>query len=103
MSGNGVDLGTVVAMLHTVIQAQTETNRRLDRFEAEVRSEFDAVRKDVRSEFAAVRKEMQEGFTSLREEVRLFGGSVSAHGIIISDLDDRVHKLEDRDNPSRAA
>ena len=85
MSGNGVDLGTIATMLHTVIDAQermrVEFDRRLSQLEQEVRG----------------------GLASVRGDVALFHGSVVAQGVLLAELESRLAIVEDHVTPSPRA
>ena len=91
MSGNGVDLGTIAAMLQTVIQSQAEFGSRLGRVESDMR--------DVVREL----KDMREELKGVRQELGMYHSSMLGHGMLISELDDRVTMLEQRPEHPLAA
>ena len=66
MSGNGTDLGHIVAMLGTVIETQHQMQLDARATQAELR--------ELRSEYHS---------------------SVLGHGVLISDLEDRVRRIEE--------
>ncbi len=76
MSGNGADLGQVVAMLGDVLRTQHEQGRKLE-------------------ELAAGLTDMAAGLTDLRQAVGHYHASVLGHGILITELDARVRRLEE--------
>ena len=95
MSGNGVDLGTIAAMLQTVIQSQ-----------AEMRAEFGSRLSKLESEIAAVMREMKDTRDELkgvRQEVGLYHSSVMGHGMLISEMDERLTRVEQRPDRPKAA
>lgn len=88
--GNGADVGAIlqaVLALGTELRAQ---GRRMDRGFAELRAELAG--KADRTDVAA-----------LREEVASYHASVVGHGVLISELDDRLGQLERGDPPPKAA
>lgn len=68
MSGNGADLGQVIAMLGDVLRTQHEQSRQLE--------------------------ELAAGLTDLRQAVGHYHASVLGHGILITEQDARAQRLE---------
>ena len=90
MSGNGTDLGSIVAMLQGVLQAQEV-----------MRGDMAAMRTELRGEIAALRSEhgrklddLASQIVTLRQTVTEYHASVLGHGILISELDARLRRLE---------
>ncbi len=79
MSGNGADLGAIY-------QAIIAISNELRSFKAEM----GAFKVEMRAEFREVRAEIAE----LRQTVRDYHGSVIGHGVLITELDERVTRLE---------
>ena len=61
---------------------------------AELRSEVNSLRADVASDFLALEKRLSEQIVGLRRAVVEYHSSVVGHGVLISDLDERVRRLE---------
>ena len=103
-ASNGTDLGQVLALLSDVLiglhtfQEQVATNlRRLTGQFASVRAEIGILRQDTANQFASVRAEvstLRAEVSTLREEVAAYHGSVVGHGILITELDTRLHRVE---------
>ena len=74
-SGNGTDMGSLVAMLGDLIAGQ----------------------RDVRATLGALRHRLDDvagQVDSLHEAVTMYHSSVLGHGILISQLDARVRRIE---------
>jgi hypothetical protein len=63
---------------------------------ADVRSEVHSLRADVASDLATTRKELGDHIVGLRRAVIEYHSAVIGHGIIISELEARVRRLEQR-------
>ncbi len=79
MSGNGADLGHVVAMLHGPVEGQEEIKREV----RELRADHGRQLREVRSELGA-----------LRQAVTEYHASVLGHGVLISELEARLRRVE---------
>ena len=91
VSENGVDLGAIYGAIIAI-------SNELKSFKAEVQAEFRSVRSeiaDLRHDVADLRHEVGE----LRQAVNDYHGAVIGHGVLISELDDRVTRLERRERP----
>ena len=88
MSGNGADLGQGVAMLGNVLTAQEA-----------VRVELHESRIEARRDSAAARRDL----ATLRQTVAEYHASVLGHGVLISELDERLRRVEERLGLSPAA
>ena len=62
----------------------------------DLRFEINALRADVASDLIATRKELGEQIVGLRRAVVEYHTSVIGHGIIISELEARVRRIEQR-------
>jgi hypothetical protein len=60
----------------------------------EVKSDVRSVRADVASDMIVTRKEMTEQVAGLRRAVMEYHTSVIGHGIVISELEARVRRVE---------
>lgn len=92
MSGNGADMGHIVAMLSDLLAAHQD-------FRAETRREFGS----VRSELASFKAETQHEFTSIRQALTEYHAAVLGHGILISELERRMRRVEEHLNLPPAA
>jgi hypothetical protein len=81
------ELGTVRAEVES-IRAEMK-----DEF-AEVRSEMHSLRADVASDLLVARKETSEQIVGLRRAVIEYHSSVIGHGVLISELEARVRRVE---------
>jgi hypothetical protein len=61
---------------------------------AELRSEIGSLRADVAADVATIRKEVGEQVAGLRRAVVEYHSSVIGHGILISELEGRVRRVE---------
>ncbi|MGH7104206.1 MAG: hypothetical protein ACREFJ_17630 [Acetobacteraceae bacterium] len=76
MSGNGADLGQVIAMLGDVLRTQGDVLR-------------------TQHEQGRQLEELATGLTDLRQAVGHYHASVLGHGILITELDARVRRIEE--------
>ena len=94
--GNGADLGSVIAMLSGVLEGQQSV-------QAEIRS----MRTDIQEIKGVVNqhtltladhggrfKNLSGEVASLREAVTAYHASVLGHGVLISELDARIRRIE---------
>ncbi len=91
--GNGADLGTVIAMLGQVLQTQQEHGRLLGeqgRMIAEHGRRLDAIERRLTAIEGDVR--------ALRQTVTEYHSSVIGHGILISERDARLRRVEEHLN-----
>ena len=87
MSGNGVDIAAVYQLLREVadrVIAHDDLFAAIDRRFATMQSEMDRQFVEVRSDIAELRRTLTQ-----------YHASVLGHGILISELERRVHRLED--------
>ncbi len=86
MSGDGADLGSIVAMLQGVLQAQEF-----------MRGEMAALRGEIaalHSEHGRKLDDLASQIVTLRQSVTEYHASVLGHGILISELDARLRRVE---------
>jgi chromosome segregation ATPase len=80
-----------IARLDTKIdETKTELRSEINSLRADVASDFVA----VRAEMAAMRKETQEQISGLRRAVIEYHSSVVGHGLLISELEARLRRVE---------
>lgn len=88
-NGNGIDLAAVYRLLTEVAQTVRGHNGRFDQIEARLDTH------DRR--FAVIDRrlgEMSADIAGLREAVTNYHASVLGHGIMLSELDERVRRIE---------
>ena len=66
----------------------------VDGFRAELRAEMNSLRADVASDIMTTRKELSEQIVGLRRAVIDYHTTVVGHGVLISDLEARVRRVE---------
>ena len=82
-SGNGADMNAVISMLQTVISGQHEMR-------AELRAEIQTLREEHGHKIDDLAGQVSD----LRQAVTEYHASVLGHGILISQLEDRVRRIE---------
>ena len=95
--GNGIDLGSIYGLLVEVAKTVSRHDAALlslqdglQQLRAEVKSEIGT----LRNEFASFRNETRAEFTTLRQTITQYHSSVIGHGILISNLEERVRRIE---------
>jgi len=104
---NGVGLGQVLAMLTDIMLAQQELRRELRHEVGALRQEMGALRQEIgalRQEMGVLRHDLdvmrhdvdvlRQDMAALRQEVATYHGSVVGHGVLITELDQRVSRIE---------
>jgi hypothetical protein len=104
MSSNGVDLGHIAVMLENVITAQERMRVDMETGFRDVRAEMHAGLNEVRGGLNEVRgavnmldrrvNDLSGEVKTLRQTVIEYHSSVLGHGILISDLDARLRRVE---------
>jgi hypothetical protein len=61
---------------------------------ADVRSEMHSLRADVASDFATTEKRLGDQIATLRRAVMEYHSSTIGHGILYSEIDDRLRRVE---------
>ena len=102
--GNGVDLGSIYGLLLEVAKTVSRHDAALlslqdgmQQLRAEmqqIRSEMQQVRSESKAEIGALRAETRADFATLRQTITQYHSAVVGHGILISDLEDRVRRIE---------
>ena len=90
MSGaNGPDIAAVYQLLTQVARTVTGHDRKLDDLSAEV-----AGLREVVAAHDRKLDDLSAGLASLRDAVTHYHSSVLGHGLLISELDERVRRIE---------
>jgi len=89
--GNGVDIAAVYQLLTQVARTVNDHTRRLD-----------DLTRDVKDLTRGV-NELHDGQTTLRQTLTEYHSSVIGHGILFSQLEDRVRRIEHHLNLPPAA
>ena len=89
--GNGVDIAAVYQLLTQVARTVNDHTRQL----AELTRDMTEVKRDM--------TEVKQGQASLRQTLTEYHSSVMGHGILFSNLEDRVRRIEQHLNLSPAA
>ena len=90
MSGNVVDLGAISQLLSTVAETVTRHDRALEALchgMAEMRRDITSTGRSMKTDFAG-----------LRQTITHYHSSVVGHGILISDLEARMRRVEEHLN-----
>ena len=80
MSGNGVDIAAVYQLLREVADRVIAHDKRFDAMQGQMDRQFAQVHSDI---------------ADLRRTLTQYHSSVLGHGILISELERRVQRLED--------
>lgn len=94
--GNGADIGQVVAMLGTVLEGQQEMRRDIRGIRS-VLNEHTAVLNEhtvLLHDHGRRLNDLSAQVASLREAVTAYHATVMGHGILISELDARLRRVE---------
>ncbi len=76
------------------IRADFATKSDLNSLRADVAADMHSLRADVASDLLSTRKELSEQIVGLRRAVVEYHTSVIGHGILISELEARVRRVE---------
>jgi len=90
MSGNGVDLGAVYQLLSQVAEAVTQHDRALEALGRDMA--------ETRRDMASMERSIKADLADLRQTVVHYHSSVMEHGILISDLEARMRRVEEHLN-----
>jgi signal transduction histidine kinase len=77
-----------------VARVDAKIDAKVDSAKAELQSEIQSLRSDVAADFASARKELGEQITGLRRAVVEYHSAVLGHGVLISELEARVRRIE---------
>ncbi len=90
--GNGVDIAAVLELVATLATDVREMRAEMRREIGEMRREMTELRRDI--------NELKREVTSIRDELRLFTTTVQGHGILITEHDERIGRLERSARPA---
>ena len=93
-SGNGADLGTIVVMLDQVLKAQEQLRSGQEQLRSELKTDIASLRTELKAEISSVRTELKADISVLRQEVTDYHGSVMGHGILLTELQARMERVE---------
>ena len=68
----------------------------LQELAADLRSEMHSLRADVASDLLTSEKRMSEQFVALRRSVMEYHSTAVGHGLLFSELEERVRRIEQR-------
>jgi hypothetical protein len=83
------DIGDVKSEVHT-LKAEMQSQRR----EMATKSDLQSLRADVASDMLTMQKETRDQIVGLRRAVIEYHSTVVGHGLINSELEERVRRLE---------
>jgi len=78
------------------IRSTMATKDDLTELRAELRSEMHSLRADVASDLLTLEKRMNDQFVALRRSVMEYHPTAVGHGLLYSELDERVRRIEQR-------
>ena len=93
LRGLRADIGDIKSEVRT-LKAETVTKSDLRALRADVTSELHSLRADVASDMLTMQKDTREQIVGLRRAVIEYHSAVVGHGLIISELEERVRRLE---------
>ena len=86
-----------------IAEVKAELKAEINSLRADMSSEINSLRADVASDFvnvnkeiAGLRKETREQIVGVRRALTEYHSAVVGHGILISDLEERVQRIEQR-------
>src|SRR5260370_29981077 len=88
-SGNGIDIGAVYQLLTEVAQRVASHDRRFDQIDARLNQLVDVVNEHTRKI-----DDLMAGLTELRLSVNQYHEAVIGHGIELTQLGERVARIE---------
>jgi hypothetical protein len=72
------------------------TDSKIEGLGADLRSEMHSLRADVASDLLSLEKRMSDQFVALRRSVMEYHSTAVGHGLLYSELEERVRRLEQR-------
>ncbi|HKI15427.1 MAG TPA: hypothetical protein VKA12_10575 [Roseiarcus sp.] len=84
----------VLELLRNIRADVARVDGKVDAVKVELRSEMQSLRADVAADFVTVRREMGEQIAGLRRAVVEYHSAVLGHGVLISELEARVRRIE---------
>jgi chromosome segregation ATPase len=87
------DVGEIKGEVRT-LKTEVQSQRREMATKSDLRSDLHSLRADVASDMLTMQKETREQIVGLRRAVVEYHSAVIGHGVIISELEERVRRLE---------
>ncbi len=84
----------VLELLRNIRADVARVDGKVDAVKVELQSEIQSLRADVAADFVTVRREMSEQIAGLRRAVVEYHSAVLGHGVLISELEARVRRIE---------
>jgi len=84
----------VLEVLRKIRGDIARVDEKVETAKVDLRSEIQSLRADVAADFVAMRKETSEQIVGLRRAVVDYHSAVLGHGMLISDLEARVRRME---------
>lgn len=76
------------------IQAKMATKEQIAELGVELKGDMHSLRADVASDLMTLEKKLSEQITGLRRSVIEYHSSIIGHGVLITELEERVRRLE---------
>ena len=86
----------VVRLLQEMREDMRRSDAKIDGLGADLRSEMHSLRADIASDLLTLEKRMSDQFVALRRSVMEYHSTAVGHGILYSELEERVRRLEQR-------
>lgn len=86
--------GDISRVNEDVVRLSEKVETKVESAKADLRSEILSLRADVAADFVAIRKETSEQIVGLRRAVIDYHSAVLGHGMLISELEGRVRRME---------
>lgn len=86
-------------VLHLLREMREDLRRvdaKMDSLGADLRSDMHSLRADVASDLLNVEKRVNDQFVSLRRSVMEYHSTAVGHGLLYSELEERVRRIEQR-------
>jgi hypothetical protein len=80
----------------SAMRGDVATMRDVMATKAELRSEINSLRADVASDMLTLEKRLGDQIVGLRRSVMEYHSSVIGHGVLLTELEERVRRLEGR-------
>jgi len=77
-----------------IARVDEKVDTKVDAAILDLRSEIQSLRADVAADFVAVRRDLGEQIVGLRRAVVEYHSAVLGHGVLISELEARVRRIE---------
>ena len=84
----------VLELLRNIRADVARVDTKVETVRMDLQSEIQSLRADVAADFVSVRKEVGEQIAGLRRAVVEYHSAVLGHGVLISELEARVRRIE---------